>query len=39
MDWQTALLLILIVVLAQLLLDADGGDGGKRGRMPVGLAA
>jgi hypothetical protein len=35
MDSETALLLALIVVLAQLLLDASGGDGGKRGRLPI----
>jgi hypothetical protein len=32
MDPLTALLLALIVVLANLLLDADGGDGGKFSR-------
>ena len=32
MDWLTALLLALIVVLAHLLLDEDGGDGGKFSR-------
>jgi hypothetical protein len=37
MDWETALLLLLIVVLAQLLHDASGGDGGKRGRLPVAV--
>jgi hypothetical protein len=35
MDLETVLLLALIVVLAQLLFDANGGDGGKRGRLPA----
>ena len=29
MDWLTALLLALIIVLAHLLLDQDGGAGGN----------
>ena len=37
MDWETILLLALIVVLAQLLYDASGGDGGKRGRLPEAI--
>jgi hypothetical protein len=32
MDLLTSLLLALIVVLVNLLLDADGGDGGKFSR-------
>jgi hypothetical protein len=32
MDLLTAALLALIVVLAHLLLDTDGGDGGKFSR-------
>ena len=32
MDLLTALLLALIIVLVNLLLDADGGDGGKFSR-------
>ena len=35
MDWLTALLLALIVVLAHLLLDEDGGDSGKFSRAPI----
>lgn len=35
MDLLTALLLALIVVLVDLLLNADGGDGGKFCRSPV----
>jgi hypothetical protein len=31
-DLLTGLLLALILVLAHLLLDADGGDGGKFSR-------
>jgi hypothetical protein len=34
-DWLTALLLALIVLLAHLLLDEDGGDGGKFSRAGV----
>ena len=33
MDLLTSLLLALIVVLVNLLLDADGGDGGKFSRV------
>jgi hypothetical protein len=35
MDLLTSLLLALILILAHLLLDASGGDGGKFSRMPV----
>jgi hypothetical protein len=37
MDLETVLLLLFIVVLAQLLYDASGGDGGKRGRLPMAV--
>ena len=37
MDWLTVLLLALIVVLAHLLFESDGGDSGKFS--PAGAAS
>jgi hypothetical protein len=37
MDLLTGLLLALIVVLVHLLMDADGGDGGKFSRIGAAI--